>query len=63
MNTDKELKQMGLEQLAEKQMEEMDQMLAKRYGLQPDAHTDDQIRASTFSDLFSGLPYDQEHED
>lgn len=57
---DKDLQQLGLEQLAEKQMEEMDQMLAKRYGLQPPTHTDDQVRASTFSELFSGLPYDQD---
>lgn len=62
MNTDKELKQLGLEQLAEKQMEEMDQMLARRHHLQPPTHTDDKIRASTLSELFSGLPYNQDDE-
>lgn len=62
MDNEKDLKQLGLEQLAEKQMEEMDQMLARRMGIQPPTHTDDQIRASTFSELFSGLPYEQDDE-
>ncbi|MBP1932194.1 hypothetical protein [Ammoniphilus resinae] len=62
MDDQKELLQKGLEKLAEKQMEEMDQLLVKRDGDQSPVHTDDQVRAATLADLFSGIPYSEEEE-
>jgi hypothetical protein len=62
MDKDSKWIQQSLEQLAEKQIEEMDNMLAKRYGLPQPTHTDDEIRASTLSELFSGIPYSNNEE-
>jgi hypothetical protein len=57
MTDDKEkLKKEGLEQLAEKQAEEMDEMLAKRFDLPQSNHSGDHNADSEFSDLFSGIP-------
>ncbi|HJV46486.1 MAG TPA: hypothetical protein VJ824_12275 [Bacillota bacterium] len=55
-----EWRQEGLNQLSEKQSEEMDQMLARRYGLPIATHTEDKIRSSNLSELFSGLPINNE---
>jgi|GEM_PF-3344410 len=55
-NHQKDINHEALEQLAEKQVEEMDNMLAKRYGLPQTTHTNDKIRASSFADLFSEVP-------
>lgn len=62
MDDRQELLQKGLEQLAEKQMEEMDRMLARSEGRQTPVHTDDEMRAATFADLLSGVPYIEEEE-
>jgi hypothetical protein len=62
MEKDSKLIQQSLEQLAEKQIEEIDKMLAKRYGLQQPTHTDDDIRSATFSELFSGIPTTEDKE-
>jgi hypothetical protein len=59
----KEIYDEGLKQLAEKQMEEMDQMLAKRYGLPKQTHTDDAVRGAVFSDLLSGIPVAEGRDD
>jgi hypothetical protein len=56
MTMDKEkLMKEGLEQLAEKQAEEMDNMLARRFDLPQSTHSADQARAVAFSELFSDL--------
>jgi len=60
MKIDKKLMQAGLEQLAEKQIEEIDRMQAKRYGLPLQTHTDPDIGAQVMSDLFSELPVEEE---
>jgi hypothetical protein len=59
----KEIYDEGLKQLAEKQMEEMDQMLAERYGLPKQTHTDDAVRGAVFSDLLSGIPVTEGRDD
>jgi hypothetical protein len=53
----------GLEQLSEKQGEEMQQMLARKTNKakQP-VHTEDHIRATVFSDLMSDIPLIEEAE-
>lgn len=60
MKIDKKIVQAGLEQLAEKQMEEMDKMQAKRYGLPLQTHTDPDVGAQVMSDLLSGIPIEEE---
>lgn len=50
----------ALKQLAEKQMEEMDTMLAKKYGLLQPHDSFDQAGQSVFAELFSGLPVTEE---
>ncbi|MEW9667812.1 hypothetical protein [Ammoniphilus sp. 3BR4] len=63
MSVNKDLKEQAYEQLAEKQIEEIDRMQAKRFGLPLSTHTNPQIQAQVFSDLFSGIPQSEEKEE
>lgn len=62
MTNHKDLMKQAHEQLAEKQVEEIDQMQARRYNLPLPTHTDPTIQSAVFSDLFSGLPVN-DHQD
>lgn len=51
-----ELKRQSYEQLAEKQVEEIDKMQSKRYDLPLSTHTNPHTQSVIFSELFSGIP-------
>ena len=59
MDANKEFLREGMEQLSEKQSEEMEKMLTKRYGTPQPVHTDDKTRSQTVAELFSGLPVEE----
>lgn len=63
MTIDKDLKKQTYEQLAEKQIEEIDRMQAKRFGLPLSTHTNPQIQDQVFSDLFSGIPLTEDEQE
>lgn len=56
---DRELMKEGLEQLAEKQVQDSDRMLEKRMGVES-SDLLEQDNDNTFADLFSGMPSNQE---
>ena len=62
MKRKKKYIQAGLEQLAEKQIEEVDRKLAKQYGLPLETHTEPHVQAGIMSDLWSGIPIARDEE-
>lgn len=56
----KNLMKQTYEQLAEKQVEEIDLMQARRYGLPLPTHTDPNIQSVVLSDLLSGIPVNED---
>ncbi|RXT15284.1 hypothetical protein [Ammoniphilus sp. CFH 90114] len=57
------LKEQAYEQLAEKQIEEIDRMQALRYGLPLPTHTTPEVQSQVFSELFSGIPISDDKKD